>query len=808
MKMHLMSKKSLLALLLTLASFMAFAQSPGKRIALVVGNGAYTSNYLKNPPNDAADVAAALKDSGFEVNCVIDASLDTFESAVKSFTAALKGAETGLFYYAGHGVTVENSNYLIPVSPRIDDLASVKSRAVAMDLVVAKMEETGVRTILVFLDSCRDNPFPAASRSGTRGLTVVATPVTMNYLIAYATGPGDVAQDGSERNGVFSGAFIRQLKVPGVELSQMMKNVKAEVSATTANKQNPRVDDGMKENFYFVDPELAAARAQGALDRSKSELADLDAQLADLQKKIAASKDAQARQKLQVEQQRQEAIKKAKALESDNLAKEATRQKLAAEAAARLAADRAAAQSASAKAQSELLNLAAARRAELDKLAQDGASENPDVLIETVERLEVVLREVDGQYAAALQRSLDANDSGWKRQLASFPAQQPDITESDAEFALRIATEKSTLQRKHQEELAGIRATAEAKRLSQTSEMRKQFDDTLRTLQSKVWTIAGKGAVLAIGTFDRNAKTWPFTVSSADPMVPMLPVNLVAQLGATSDPKAAILALDAAVKANALSAEFDWGITRDAEKKRYGIDIRAVRVRNLSTNEVVAQIRPNKRTAYFVAGMRTSPIAAWVGVLTVSGDTEDGAAEVFIDGIKGGSLPYTVKMEEKTVTVEVSWGSYKKRFSKTVIVQADTTTAVIASTVALNVGDAGPAGGFIFYDKGKVSDGWRYLEAAPSDQNNHTTGHDAVRLCDDLVLNGFSDWRLPSIDELYLIYNNMYKKGRGSFATTWYWGSVSRGIIFIYNWAMDFSNGSHGKYSGDFYYHARAVRQF
>lgn len=65
MKMHLMSKKSLLALLLTLAGFMAFAQSPGKRIALVVGNRAYTSNYLKNPPNDAADVAAALKDSGF-----------------------------------------------------------------------------------------------------------------------------------------------------------------------------------------------------------------------------------------------------------------------------------------------------------------------------------------------------------------------------------------------------------------------------------------------------------------------------------------------------------------------------------------------------------------------------------------------------------------------------------------------------------------------------------------------------------------------------------------------------------------------
>ena len=118
---------------------MAFAQSPGRRIALVVGNGAYTSNSLKNPPNDATDVAVALKESGFEVSCVIDASLDAFESAVNSFAATLKGADTGLFYYAGHGVAVEGSNYLIPVSPRIDDLASVKSRAVAVDMVVAKM---------------------------------------------------------------------------------------------------------------------------------------------------------------------------------------------------------------------------------------------------------------------------------------------------------------------------------------------------------------------------------------------------------------------------------------------------------------------------------------------------------------------------------------------------------------------------------------------------------------------------------------------------------------------------------------------
>ena len=175
------------------------------------------------------------------------------------------------------------------MSPRIDDAASVKSKAVAVDTVVGKMEATGVRTALVFLDSCRDNPFPGSSRSGTRGLAVVASPKTMNSLIAYATSPGDVAQDGDGRNGVFSGAVIRQLAHPGLELTQMMKNVKAEVAAATNNKQNPRVDDGMKENFYFVDPALAAAQAQAALDKSRNELAGLDTKLADLQKQIASA---------------------------------------------------------------------------------------------------------------------------------------------------------------------------------------------------------------------------------------------------------------------------------------------------------------------------------------------------------------------------------------------------------------------------------------------------------------------------------------------------------------------------------------
>jgi len=149
---------SLFIALVSVTSIYAQSAQP-RRVALVVGNGAYAANALKNPPNDATDVAAALKEAGFEVTLLNDADLTAFDKAVSDFATSLNGADTGLFYYAGHGVAVDGMNYLIPVSPRINDVASVKAKAVAVDTVVGRMEASGVRTVLIFLDSCRDNPF-------------------------------------------------------------------------------------------------------------------------------------------------------------------------------------------------------------------------------------------------------------------------------------------------------------------------------------------------------------------------------------------------------------------------------------------------------------------------------------------------------------------------------------------------------------------------------------------------------------------------------------------------------------------------
>jgi hypothetical protein len=261
-----------------------------------------------------------------------------------------------------------------------------------------------------------------------------------------------------------------------------------------------------------------------------------------------------------------------------------------------------------------------------------------------VERLEAVLEEVDGQYAAALAKSLAPVHAVWDRQLASMSGQEPDITETDADFAGRIAREKTNLEEKRQAELAALRAVAESQRLSQTANIRAQYDDTINTLQTKAWTLRGSAVSLAIGSFDRNARTWPFTVAGKDPVIPMMPMNVVAELSTVADPVAAIRSLDAAVKATALTAEVDWGITRDADNNRYGVDIRAVRVLNLTTNETVVGIQPGQRVAWFTAGKGSSPILAGVGSLVVSTKAGSGEGDVYVDGKKVGSTPLTLKL--------------------------------------------------------------------------------------------------------------------------------------------------------------------
>jgi hypothetical protein len=225
--------------------------------------------------------------------------------------------------------------------------------------------------------------------------------------------------------------------------------------------------------------------------------------------------------------------------------------------------------------------------------------------------------------------------------------------------------------------------------------------------------------------------------------------------------------------------------------------------------------------------------------LNVTANARDGEAELFIDGVKIGKLPYSGRLSEQTMTIEVRWADpYAKTYSKKDSIRPGATTNVTAVKSVWKVGETGPAGGYIFYDKGSASDGWRFLEAAPTGQSDgirwfngkyiediktgtavgtgranteaiikaQGEGSYAAMLCKKLSLNGYSDWFLPSMDELDLMYKNLKKAGLGGFGGSWLWSSSQSDNNNA--WIQNFSSGTQLSDYKSFGPAVRAVRAY
>lgn len=226
-------------------------QTSARRIALVIGNGVYTAApALKNPPNDAREMAAALRSLGFDVSSAVDAGQRQMKQLIREFGQKLKGGAVGLFYYAGHGVQSKGRNYLIPVDADIQSETDVEDLAVDVNLVLGLMDEAGNGLNIVILDACRNNPFARSFRSATNGLAQMSAPT--GTLIAYATAPGGVASDGDGRNGLYTTELLKQMKEPGVPIEIVFKRVGTRVSAATSGRQEPWIALSLRGDFYFV----------------------------------------------------------------------------------------------------------------------------------------------------------------------------------------------------------------------------------------------------------------------------------------------------------------------------------------------------------------------------------------------------------------------------------------------------------------------------------------------------------------------------------------------------------------------------
>ena len=184
-----------------------------KRVALVIGNKDYADQPLKNPINDARDMKTALESLGFKVVYRENADLEQMDEAMREFARYLDKDSVGLFYYSGHGMQVDGNNYLMPIGASIAGKAEVKSRAFDASIALGYIEESGARVGVVVLDACRDSPL-RGFRSLVGGLAQMGG--GSGSIIAFATAPGETAEDGKGRNGTFTKHLLAHLREPGL----------------------------------------------------------------------------------------------------------------------------------------------------------------------------------------------------------------------------------------------------------------------------------------------------------------------------------------------------------------------------------------------------------------------------------------------------------------------------------------------------------------------------------------------------------------------------------------------------------------
>ena len=244
-----------------------------KRVAFVVGNGNYKNvAALPNPPIDAKAMAAVLRNVGFEVVEGTNLTRDTMTERLLEFGKKAQGADVAVFFYAGHGIAISGSNYLLPVDADIKSEMDVKlGAAINIDLTLDQtMSDAKVK--LVFLDACRDNPFAAkikSNTSATRSVSVGSGLAEMKSgegtLIAFATGPGQTALDGTGGgNSPFTRALIDNITQPGIEIQQAMTKVRAEVNEQTNKGQLPWGHTNLIGSVYLNPAPAAAASTSAA----------------------------------------------------------------------------------------------------------------------------------------------------------------------------------------------------------------------------------------------------------------------------------------------------------------------------------------------------------------------------------------------------------------------------------------------------------------------------------------------------------------------------------------------------------------
>jgi hypothetical protein len=235
----------------------ASAPAADKRVALVVGNSAYKfTPQLPNPKNDAIAMAWTLKKFGFEVVEGLDLDKAAFDHKIREFAARLKGADAGVFFYAGHGLQVSGQNYLVPIDAKVEGFDALDFELIKAVSVQRIMEQLATTNIL-FLDACRNNPL---SRNLARALGTRSTAIGhglrgmeggVGTLISFSTAPDTFAQDGDGKNSPYTAALVHRLSTSNDDLMGVLVAVRNDVIKATHQEQVPWEHSALIGRFYF-----------------------------------------------------------------------------------------------------------------------------------------------------------------------------------------------------------------------------------------------------------------------------------------------------------------------------------------------------------------------------------------------------------------------------------------------------------------------------------------------------------------------------------------------------------------------------
>jgi uncharacterized caspase-like protein len=452
-----------------------------KRVALVIGNSAYQKvAKLPNPSNDAAAVAAMLKAAGFEsVDSKLNVSANDLRKTLREFAARARDADIAVVYYAGHGIELDGTNYLIPVDATLETDGDVLDETVPLERVLFAVEPAR-QLRLVILDACRDNPFAKtmkrtiASRAIGRGLAKIE-PTSPNTMIAFAAKAGSTASDGDSKNSPFAAALIEHLPKPGLDLRRAFGFVRDEVLKNTGNKQEPYVYGSLGGNDVPLVPAKPVttgpqADPQAAVRRDYElalQLATRDgweAFLSQYPDGFYANLAKGQLKKIGAEEARASAAEKARSAEQEK---------------ARLAAE-------GAKQAEQARAAAAAKAAEEARIAAEKA------------------KHIEQEKAAAAEKARIAEQE--KVRLAAEKAKQLEQEKSAAADRARVAAEKVAAEKK--EQLAALSSPAEKAEQQKQTDLPRALQAELRRVGCNTGAVDGNWNIAsqrALDLFNKHA---------------------------------------------------------------------------------------------------------------------------------------------------------------------------------------------------------------------------------------------------------------------------------------------------------------